>query len=388
MFQFNQTTSLVLSNIIILIYRARLILQGGSKMKKIKPQDIFKVSTPGISTCLSIYVNHPSEIASQIEEVERVSAVDLDLKAIENLLAPIKYLMSTKKWILNDKPLGIFVTQGFAGFTVLPFETKPISVVANSFHVKPLLRWMQNEKPFSVLHFEVDRAYLYLATASEIRLHDEILFVGQKSLSHHVANIESQVHAKLSKLKLPLVLSGVQSMVNVYKTISRAKNIFSIKSDERIDTELADSLRIQSLEVLGEFFDRQESQLLQKYWTARVKNLTTSNLNEIVNLALKGEVKSLYINEKLHIWGQINYRTGKFTYHPRQLDAQDEDILDDLAEIVLYHKGEVFVLPTEKMPESQAAAAILRSPQRLALRRESLPIVGRLTDYVDVVVER
>lgn len=357
-------------------------------MKKIRPQDIFRVSTPGISTCLSIYVNHPSEIGAQIEEVERVSAADLDRKSIESLLNPVKYLMTTKKWILNDKPLGIFVTQGFSGFTILPFETKPLSVVANSFHVKPLLRWMQNEKPFTILHFEVDRAFLYLASGSEIRLHDEILFKGQKSLNHHVATIESEVQSKIGKLKQPLVLSGVRSMVNTFKSITREKNVFLISTDEGFENDSPEVLHERSLKALSDFFDRQESLLLQRYWTARVKNLTTSNLNEIVRLALRGEVKTLFINEKLNIWGQIDYRTGKFTYHPRQMDAQDEDVLDDLAEIVLYHKGEVVVLSTEKMPEAQAAAAILRSPQRLTLRRELLPLVGRFTNNVDVVVER
>jgi hypothetical protein len=48
------------------------------------------------------------------------------------------------------------------------------------------------------------------------------------------------------------------------------------------------------------------------------------------------------------------------------MDSHDDDILDDLAELVLFHRGSVTVLTGAKMPESQAASAILRPLFRIA----------------------
>jgi hypothetical protein len=63
----------------------------------------------------------------------------------------------------------------------------------------------------------------------------------------------------------------------------------------------------------------------------------------------------------VNIWGMINYKEATFTYSHQQLDAHDDDILDDLAELVMFKGGGVTVLPGERMPDSQMAAAILNN---------------------------
>ena len=76
-----------------------------------------------------------------------------------------------------------------------------------------------------------------------------------------------------------------------------------------------------------------------------------------MQLALSRKVKHLFINEKMHVWGKIDHSTASFTYHPNQSVAED-DVLDDLAEIVLKNNGIVTVLPHSKMPNGKAACAI------------------------------
>ncbi|MBL7670646.1 MAG: hypothetical protein JNM39_09170 [Bdellovibrionaceae bacterium] len=56
-------------------------------------------------------------------------------------------------------------------------------------------------------------------------------------------------------------------------------------------------------------------------------------------------MRHLFINEKMNIWGQIDYKNGDFTYSSKQIRSKDDDILDDLAEFVLFHHGSVTVLP-------------------------------------------
>ena len=46
--------------------------------------------------------------------------------------------------------------------------------------------------------------------------------------------------------------------------------------------------------------------------------------------------------------------------HAGQTGPQDDDVLDDLAEIVLSRGGEVVVLDPARMPEEAAAVAMFR----------------------------
>jgi hypothetical protein len=52
--------------------------------------------------------------------------------------------------------------------------------------------------------------------------------------------------------------------------------------------------------------------------------------------------------------------TGEVTLHAGQTGPQDDDVLDDLAEVVLAHGGEVVVLDPARMPGEAAAVATFR----------------------------
>jgi len=119
--------------------------------------------------------------------------------------------------------------------------------------------------------------------------------------------------------------------------------------------------------VLEPFLEQKENALLNSYWAAERNGRTSSALQEIVQLALSNRVKHLFINEKIHVWGRIDGSTASFTYSPRQTAAED-DVLDDLAEIVLKNHGAVTVLPSLKMPNGKAACAIL-SGEIISLRQ-------------------
>jgi hypothetical protein len=60
-----------------------------------------------------------------------------------------------------------------------------------------------------------------------------------------------------------------------------------------------------------------------------------------------------------HIPGHINPATGEIEF-VQAMDPEIDDLLDDLAEVVLQHGGEVVVVPAERMPAQTGVAAIYR----------------------------
>lgn len=336
-------------------------------MKKIKPFDIFRIASPGLSTCVSIYINDPSNIKTTLAEARRIASKDFEIEIVNSLLDPIEYLAKSKKWLKSQSPTGIFVTKGFAGFMNIPFDIKDLVVVADSFHVKPLIKWMQIEKPFYLLHFGSYQARLFQGELSGLKELEAIEYKKAKSKDTSIAYLERGISTLISHSHMPLILSGDPSDTETFKNLSPYKWVLS-DSINGVEAEKEISvLHKKALQILKPFLEHQEQVQIQKYWAAKLKNQVSANLDEIIRLALKGEIKHLFINEKMNIWGQINYRSGQFVYHAKQIDAHDDDVLDDLAEIVMYHHGQVTVLPTHRMPDSQSAAAILRTSKRIPI---------------------
>ncbi|AMV15214.1 TPA: hypothetical protein KKX32_001294 [Legionella pneumophila] len=59
------------------------------------------------------------------------------------------------------------------------------------------------------------------------------------------------------------------------------------------------------------------------------------------------------------IAGQIDYESGDIKLD-ELVNPDIDDLLDDLGELVLKTKGEVIILPSERMPTNTGAAAIFR----------------------------
>ncbi|MHB8797015.1 MAG: hypothetical protein ACYDBY_01000 [Thermoanaerobaculia bacterium] len=83
-------------------------------------------------------------------------------------------------------------------------------------------------------------------------------------------------------------------------------------------------------------------------------------LTAVAEAAVAGRVRRLVVAGGKTLFGRMDRETGEITLHAGQSGPQDDDVLDDLAEIVLARGGEVFVLDAAKMPHEAAAVAIYR----------------------------
>ena len=80
----------------------------------------------------------------------------------------------------------------------------------------------------------------------------------------------------------------------------------------------------------------------------------------VAEAAVLGRVRRLLVADGTPLFGRVDRVTGEVTLHAGQMGPQDDDVLDDLAEIVLARGGEVIVLDPRKMPDEAAAAATFR----------------------------
>ena len=70
-------------------------------------------------------------------------------------------------------------------------------------------------------------------------------------------------------------------------------------------------------------------------------------------------MKKLIVASEIKIFGRLDKNTGGLAIHPFDLDHEDDDILDDLAQTVLASGGEVVVASKDDIPKGRPALAIV-----------------------------
>jgi len=96
-----------------------------------------------------------------------------------------------------------------------------------------------------------------------------------------------------------------------------------------------------------------------RFHAARAKGLRSDDMNAVAAAAHAGRVATLLVEAESVVPGRIDGESGEV--HAADLaHPHVDDLLDDLAELVLRAKGEVVVVPADRMPTGTGVAAIYR----------------------------
>ena len=112
-------------------------------------------------------------------------------------------------------------------------------------------------------------------------------------------------------------------------------------------------------EVLEPLYIERTQELVQEFEVAKANNLGSDDISQIAKATVEGRVRRVLIEADRVYPGKINKETGEITED--KIEHPDiDDVFDDIAELVYRQKGEVVVIPKERMPSSTGAAAIYR----------------------------
>jgi hypothetical protein len=93
-------------------------------------------------------------------------------------------------------------------------------------------------------------------------------------------------------------------------------------------------------------------------------NLAQKNIFQIAKAAIQGRIRKLIVADEIRIFGKLDLKTGGMAIHPFDLDHEDDDILDDLAQTVLAQGGEVVLASRDEIPKGRPVLAILNHENR------------------------
>ena len=284
--------------------------------------------------------------------------------------------------------LGIFRNKDTFRVVSIPTDVEFTCIVATSFHIKPLLKWMQMDREFLLLGIEEGCAHLYSGSMYSIDRRDTVLFpeilrpdIDRNNYFSLKAN--AQRRAKLDQtaewlndwildvtqgLKPQLYLAGPHKFTEALTKKIKYRHFkpeiirhsFSQSQLGDVCSEIRARIRkdVQHLVELS----------LNEFLDAELYRKGERNLFQVAKAVWAGRVRKLIIADGVQLFGKVDKKTGGISLHETDLDHEDDDVLDDLAQHVLAKGGEVVVAQKDQIPPGRLALAILKDePRKLNL---------------------
>jgi hypothetical protein len=365
--------------------------------------DLLALSAAHEAPCVSFYLpthRHPPQSEQDPIRLRNLLRDGLSgLTAIgfaagEELLEPVRELADSGSWGPPRDGLAVFRSPDLLAHHSVPMSFSERVVVADSFHLRPLLRFLQAGERFYVLALSQKHVRLFEGTPFSLSLveaglpgsledalgaeHDQrflnvrsasrgsraALYHGhgdaedarEEDLRRFFRIVDAALWKQLRGDTAPLLLAGVARYIPLYRKLSRYPHVAEIGIEGNVDDLDAEELRERARPLVDELLRARRRAQLAELAAARERGLAALDLKAIGRHAAEGRVHRLLLGEERHARGQIDNPTGRI----RVAGELGGDMLDDLAQAVLARDGEVTTLPAEEMPEGAAAAAVLR----------------------------
>jgi hypothetical protein len=274
-----------------------------------------------------------------------------------------------------------------------------IAVVSDSFHIKPLMRIFQSADRYQVLCLNRKEIRLLEGnrdTLDEIGLSPDVpktikdalgdefsdahltvssyggagkgMYHGQGSKKDEVKGdterffrvVDRAVLEHYSRPSgLPLLLAALPEYHTLFKEISKNSSLLEEGIKSNPDSHDLDSMRNMAWNVIEPIYLKRLNGFVETYQFAKNRGLATDRIEDVAMAVIQGQVETLLVEAEKQIGGRLDRETGQVELGEIH-NPDTDDLLDDLAEMVIRTKGEVVVVPRERMPTESGLAAVLR----------------------------
>ena len=366
--------------------------------------------TAGIFTapdapCLSLYQpthrHHPDNEQDPIRFRNLLRVLEESLRQkystrdVRPLLEPFQKLTNDRNfWNHTLDGLAVLGAPDLFRVYRLQRPVPELAIVADSFHIKPLLRILQSADGYHVLGLSRQKLTLFEGNRDaldEVELppavpqtigdvagldpkerHREVWTTevrgGQDSKSDIVDNDTERFFRAVDRAilehysrpaKLPLMLAALPEHHSFFHRISRNPFLMAEGIDTYPDALTAEALRQRAWQVMEPHYLDRLAGLVEMFEAARTHELGDDDLEKVARSAVMGRVSTLLIDADRHVPGRMDATTGEIEFDDLAHQETD-DLLDDLGELVLRNGGDVVIVPVERMPTRTGIAAIYR----------------------------
>ena len=361
--------------------------------------------------CLSLYQpthrHHPDNQQDPIRFRNLLKSLEESLRG-KYMSREVKTFLTPFHALADDRDFWIFALDGLAVlgapslFRVYRLQrpVPEIAIVADSFHLKPLIRILQSADRYHVL--ALDRREIKLFEGNRDVL-DEIEIdpvvprtitetLGEKSreapplssysagaggpaIHHGFGSKQDRLDSDAERFfravdrallehhsapsRLALILAALPENQTLFRQISRNPFLTAEGIDVHPDALPAGALRERAWRLVEPQYLARLADFVEQFAESTSKDLGSPDLARVAEAAVAGRVATVLIEADKQIPGKIDHVSGHLASgnleHP-----EIDDLLDDIGELVLSKGGEVVIVPAERMPTRTGIAAIYR----------------------------
>lgn len=387
-------------------------------MRSLTADVVRELLTGDAPPCISLYqpthravpgtLQDPIRYRNLVRDAERSLLEKHAGRDVKPLLEPFRSLADDSHFWLQQRD-GLAILGSAARFDVFRLD-RPVGElveVADSFHVKPLLRIVQSADRYQVLCLDRQKIALFEGnrdaldevdtgdmptTMTEVlgdqrtEPHRKVGVYGKRAGPGHLAHggtgsfpgaggrkdevgkdterffqfIDREVQARFSKPSgLPLILAALPDNQAEFRRISRNR-LLQPEGVARDPGPLTpEQLRAEVWRVVEPGYLARLARLTEDHRTAAARGLGASEVADVARAAAAKRIGVLLVDADRVVPGRFEPETGEV--RPGRLaDPEVGDAIDDLAEEVLRTGGEVVVVPGARMPTSTGVAATFR----------------------------
>ena len=356
-------------------------------MKELLNQDLKAITEADSAPMISIYLSKEGAIdmkalnekwKESLSKAEYFLAKDYGKSFVHSFMEPLWLTDCVQKLEHLDKGIIVFYSAVMQGYLRVQTSLNDLVVVADSFHIKPLLRIKNNERGFFLVSISVKAINVWVEINGHLyrmetfRNEAELEDNNSKNTNKNpreskdfISYIATDLNKLLSTYKLPIILAGVQEHLGHMRKYLDHTMVLEESIIGNVEREKIEVLREKCFELLEPYYRKKELKAIEELNLAVSKNNAITYIEDIAVSAVYGKIRKLFVVENRQIWGEINKQTGEIFISPLQTDSHDDDILDDICQIVLAHNGEVVVLKEAENVKGYVAAAIVSDRSHL-----------------------
>jgi hypothetical protein len=324
---------------------------------------------------------------------------------LEGFTEPLHALADSERfWSHSLEGLAVFLHADFFKVYRLQRAVPERAMVADSFHIKPLLRVWQSADRFLLLAITRDHVRLFHGNrdaVDEIVLHADVPRTLTEALGEHVTEAHTayhsvgqlghggaqivmhagsgsrrdeidkdterffravdraifEHHAKHSGL--PMVLAALPEHHALFREVSHNALLLPDAIAGNPGAFSPEELRQKAWEIVEPRYTAHLQGLMDDYGAGLPRGIASDALSDVAAAALGGRVRSLLVDDDRAVPGRVDHTTAHVSYGELD-DPHVDDMLEELAEIVLRMGGDVVMVPRDRMPSSTGVAAIYR----------------------------
>jgi hypothetical protein len=383
-------------------------------MKMLTKKLISELQSKTHKVCLSLYMpthrsrpenlQDPIRFKNLMKQLEESLLLKYSSAEAKAFLEPFEVLANDSEfWSHAADGLAILSAEGVFESIILHMPVDELTMVADSFHTKPLRQYLQSVDRYHLLGLSLHDIRLFEGNRHslvEIELDEETpknieQALGDELTGKHttVASyggtggessgmrhghggrkdetekdterffrvIANQIYEHYTKpTGWPLLLAALPEHHSLFHKVSKNPMLLPEGIGINPASVNIDKLRDMAWELLEPEYLSQLDKLVERFEQAKADGKGSDDMKEVAIAATEGRIDTLIIEADRMIAVRI---TNLATGNTQKKDLQNprvDDLLDDMGELVTKMGGQVMVFPTDKMPGKTGLAAIYR----------------------------